>query len=76
MGIQRYTEIPGFLDRLSTTQYKCSQREPFENLLGGGALGSTALNFKRAPLLLSMRMQNDLDLMPSAWLNVLKNEGG
>ena len=31
--------IRGFLNRLSETQYKCSQGDPFENAGGGGTVG-------------------------------------
>ncbi len=31
--------IPQFLNRLSETQYKCSQGDPFEKMGGGGTVG-------------------------------------
>ena len=37
--------MPKFLNRLSETQYKCSQGDPFENLLGSGTVGVGCAGF-------------------------------
>ena len=44
--VKPQTEIPEFLNRLSETQYKCSQGDPFENVGVGVRWGSAALDFE------------------------------